>query len=145
MPHITLLYPFLPRIEFDEAESKIRQALEQIEPFEVLLTGFQHFPHGREQYTVWLSPEPRGKLQELQSALQSAVPLCDDVSTYNTGYTPHLSVGQAKGKRAVQKLEAELQLAWTTIDFVADQVSLIQRSRAPDDIFRMDRNIRIGR
>lgn len=147
MPHVTLLYPFRPRERFDEADSALRQATGQIEPFEVRLAEFRHFGHGRGSYTLWLAPEPRQAMVQLQAALQSAVPDCDDVSRHSNGFTPHLSVGQVRGADALTRLENDLQAAWTArggLSFVARQVSLIWRGPPPDDVFRVDRNIPLG-
>lgn len=144
MPHITLLYPFVKRPLFDEAEARLRERISLIEPFEVTLAKFRHFHHVGVYYTLWLEPEPRESLVALQGALESAVPECDDVSQYAGGFTPHLSVGQVKGEGALKMVEAELQLAWESLSFKAEQVTLIYRGQAPDDIFRVDRNLPLG-
>ena len=62
----------------------------------------------------------------------------------NPSARPGPSVGQAKGDGVLKKLEAELQLGWEPLTFRAEQVTLIYRGQAPDDIFRIDRNIRLG-
>ena len=80
----------------------------------------------------------------LQAALEAAVPDCDDVSAHRDGFTPHLSVGQVQGHEAMKELQAELQVSWQPLTFVADKVSLIWRGQPPDDIFRIDRNICLG-
>lgn len=144
MPHVTLIYPFRPRTEFDALEDRLLSALEKVEPFEVRLAEFRTFHHGRENYTLWLAPEPMEPLQEVQAVLESAVPDCNDTSSYPQGFTPHLSVGQVQGKHDMVKLKAELQVAWKALSFTAREVSLIQRGRAPDDIFRLDRTIPLG-
>jgi poly(A) polymerase len=145
MPHITLLYPFVKQPLFDEVEARLREQLRLVEPFEVTLNKFRHFHHVGEYYTLWLEPEPKESLMALQGALESAMPECDDVSQFPDGFTPHLSVGQAKGEAVLKKLEAELQLAWEPLNFMAEEVTLIYRGQAPDDIFRVDRNIPLGR
>ena len=101
MPHVTLIYPFRPRKQFDEVEPILREACGRIAAFEVRLAEFRHFDHGRERFTLWLAPEPRGSLVALQTALESAVPGCDDVSGHPDGFTPHLSVGQVSGHDAM--------------------------------------------
>lgn len=147
MPHVTLLYPFRPREQFDEVDSALHQAARQIEPFEVRLAEFRHFGHGRGSYTLWLAPEPQAAMVQLQTVLQPAVPDCDDVSSHSNGFTPHLSVGQVRGADTLAKLENDLQAAWTAqggLPFVAREVSLIWRGAPPDDVFRVDRNIPLG-
>lgn len=144
MPHVTLLYPFRPREQFDAVGQTLREACRRVKPFEVTLAEFHHFHHGRVKYTLWLAPEPADVMVALQAALESAVPDCNDVSAHRNGFTPHLSVGQVQGDDARQKLEARLQASWQTITFCADRVSLIWRDRPPDDVFRVDRKISLG-
>lgn len=144
MPHVTLLYPFRPRKQFDALEQRLREAGRRVQPFEMTLAEFRHFLHGRARYTLWLAPEPKDAMVKLQAALESAVPDCNDVSARKNGFTPHLSVGQVQGDDARRKLETELQASWQTITFRADRVSLIWRGEPPDDVFRVDRSIGLG-
>ena len=71
MPHITLLYPFVKRPLFDEAEEKIRRTLQRIEPFEVTLARFGHFHHVGEYYTLWLEPEPKWQNLEFEESAET--------------------------------------------------------------------------
>ena len=100
MPHITMLYPFRPRSEFEAAAGALSAACGAIPSFEVTLTEFGYFCHGGSSYTLWLAPEPAEPLVRLQAAMLSAVPECDETSRYAGGFTPHLSVGQAPGRKA---------------------------------------------
>lgn len=145
MPHITLLYPFRPRETFDEAAAALQGATAGIEPFEVVLREVRHFRHGRGSYTIWLAPEPADKLERLQAALQAAIPECDDAARYGGGFTPHLSVGQVRGSAALEELTESLQSNWQTLRFVASRVSLLWRDDPPDDVFRVDRHVVLGR
>ncbi|MFY0570459.1 RNA repair domain-containing protein [Archangium lansingense] len=43
MPHVTLLFPFVPEDSFGEAEALITEALRNIEPFDVVLLGLRVF------------------------------------------------------------------------------------------------------
>jgi 2'-5' RNA ligase len=144
MPHVTLIYPFRPREQFDEVEPSLGEACGRVASFEVRLAEFRHFDHGRERFTLWLAPEPRDSLAVLQTALQSAVPGCDDVSRHPDGFTPHLSVGQVSGRDAMVALKTTLQASWQPLTFSARRVSLIWRADKPDDVFRVDRHIVFG-
>jgi 2'-5' RNA ligase len=144
MPHVTLLYPFRPREQFDAVEQKLREVCRRLEPFEVRLAEFRRFHHGRQQYTLWLAPEPVDAMVRLQAALQSAVPDCDDVSRYGKGFAPHLSVGQVRGEEALTSLKASVQASWKVVSFHAEHVSLIRRDEPPDDVFRIDRLVGLG-
>lgn len=144
MPHITLLYPFRPRSQFDVVAGQLRAACAVIEPFEVRLAEFREFRHGRDSYTLWLTPEPREALVRLQAALQSAVPDCDDTARHAEGFTPHLSVGQVRGHEPLARLKSELQEHWSPLAFAVNEVNLIWRNPPPDDVFRVDRAVRLG-
>ena len=144
MPHVTLMYPFRPREQFDAIEEPMREACRLIEPFAVTLAEFHHFHHGRARYTLWLAPEPKDAVVRLQAALETAVPDCNDVSTRQDGFTPHLSVGQVQGHDPMKELKSKLHGSWQPLTFIADKVSLIWRTQPPDDIFRIDRTINLG-
>jgi 2'-5' RNA ligase len=148
MPHVTLLYPFRPRHEFDDVVPALAAACRNIEPFEVRLDEFRSFRHGRASHTLWLAPEPQQAFTRLQSALQQAVPECDDVARHPPGFTPHLSVGQARDDKMAEALKAEFQSTWAArrgVVFRATEVSLIWRNPPPDDLFRLERVIPLGR
>jgi 2'-5' RNA ligase len=144
MPHVTLLYPFCPREQFDEMEGPLRNACRGIEPFAVRLAEFRHFHHGRARYTLWLAPEPNESMLRLQAALASAAPGYHDVIRHANGFTPHLSVGQVDGRDAMAHLKANLEASWQALSFPARQVSLIWRNDPPDDVFSVDRAISLG-
>ena len=145
MPHVTLLYPFLPLAEFVVVAPRLAQGCARIEPFELHLARFRLFEHGRGRFTMWLEPEPAQALVRLQDALWRVVPDCDDVRRLAGGFTPHLSVGQAAGRPAVEALLAELQRGWRPLSFAVREVSLIVRFDPPDDVFRVDSALPLGR
>lgn len=137
MPHITMVYPFRHRRDFNIAAEKLTPVCAQIEPFSIELKTFKYFRHGREKHTMWLAPEPVPQLRTLQSALTSVFPDCDDVQQISGQFTPHLSVGQVQGADNLTKLLTELQSQWQPISFTVNEVNLIWRNDAPDDIFRI--------
>ena len=145
MPHVNLLYPFRPRDAFDGAAAALQAAVRDLSPFDISLSEFRHFGHGRGSYTIWLAPEPADTLKHLQASLQAAIPDCDDLSRHGDGFTPHLSVGQVRGRTALEELKRSLQRRWEPLQFTATRVSLIWRSEPPDDVFRVDRQMPLGR
>ena len=114
------------------------------EPFEVCLTEFRHFHHGRARYTLWLAPEPHDLMRRLQAVVASTAPGCNDVSQHPNGFTLHMSVGQVKGDDELANLKAELEASWRLLSFPARRVSLIWRNDPPDDVFRVQRSIDLG-
>jgi 2'-5' RNA ligase len=138
MPHVTLVYPFRPRSQFDALQGPLGQACERIAPFNLTLARFGHFHHGRGTFTIWLDPEPNEPVRALQAALQSVVPDCDEQSRYESGFTPHLSVGQVRGQDNLQHLLDALQRNWRPITWTVREVALIWRGdQPPADVFRV--------
>jgi len=135
MPHVTLLYPFVPESRFAEAVERLRPAAEAVAAFEVSLGGFGCFVHGRRSATVWVRPEPAEALCRLQAALAGAMPWCDDVGRFAGGFTPHLSVGRFRGRGAAERAMGELAAGWQAVGFWVREVSLIARSGRPGEPF----------
>jgi 2'-5' RNA ligase len=143
MPHITLIYPFRRRQQFDALVGPFSRVCTGIAPFEVELARFATFRH-RSGHTLWLAPEPPDALAQLQTALWRVVPECDEVRRHSGGFTPHLSVGQARGDQRASALLANLQSAWIPLCFRVTEVSLIWRDDPPDDMFQVWQSIPLG-
>ena len=144
MPHVTLLYPFAAKREFTRILPDLAEASWAQEPFELTLTGFRSFRHGRESYTVWLEPAPTEPLAKLHRALTKALPQFNDTGSFKDGFTPHLSVGQVEGAGKLKRLLAELNESWEPLSFTVGELSLISRKGPPNDIFQIDRQITLG-
>ncbi|MEQ8465042.1 poly(A) polymerase [Coleofasciculus sp. E1-EBD-02] len=140
MPHINLLYGFVPEEYFEEAAQAIALTLAQWQPFEVTLTSFETFKH-RSSCTAWLRPvpQPPDALYQLQVVLQQLFPQCDEQSKKSAaGFTPHLSVGQFP---TAQEAKAQLS-SWHPVSFLVDSVALI--SRRGDQPFKVRYRIHLG-
>lgn len=144
MPHITLVYPFRPMTQFDDLARQFSAVCRSIEPFEVTLSRFGSFEHSEAHHTVWLVPEPKGDLVRLQTLLWQVVPDCNEVRSYQDGFTPHLSVGQVRGRDETTRLMDELQSAWRPVSFSVSEVCLIWRGDPPDDRFRVGCTVPLG-
>ncbi|MBD1920305.1 DUF504 domain-containing protein [Microcoleus sp. FACHB-831] len=141
MPHITLIYGFVPEEYFEEAAQAIARSLAVVEPFEITLSGFDTFEH-RSSSTAWLRPvtQPERALHQLQAVLQQLFPQCDEQSKKSpAGFTPHLSVGQFK---SVQEAIAQLP-SWHPISFPVESVALI--SRRGDEPFEVRYLVPLGK
>ncbi len=142
MPHITMIYPFRPIDEFEAIYERFVEICRDFEPFYIALSKFNYFHHGGESYTVWLEPEPAEKIIKLQDRLQEVVPDCDDVRKFKGGFTPHLSVGQVKGRVELERLLIKLEQEWAPFRFEVKSVFMIWRNDPPDDIFRVWREVK---
>jgi 2'-5' RNA ligase len=145
MPHVTLLYPFVPARRLAEAAERLRPEAAACPAFEVTLREFGQFVHGRRSVTLWLRPEPEEGVRALQAALQAAMPWCDDVSRFRGGFGPHLSVGRLRSRTASRRLAAEVGAAWEPVRFTATEVALIARSGAPGDPFTVQATLPLKR
>ena len=137
MPHVTLLYPFLPREAFGAAIPALERACAGIAPFRVTLREFRNFAHRGRRCTLWLAPEPVEPLLALFAALARAFPEC--AAAPKLPFEPHLSVGQT-GRGELERLTQQLQAQWQPLTFEAVAASLIWRHDAPDDVFRVERS-----
>ncbi|MBF2067146.1 MAG: DUF504 domain-containing protein [Calothrix sp. C42_A2020_038] len=140
MPHINLIYGFLPESYFDQAQKIISEALSKLKPFTVTLTEFGTFTH-RKSCTAWLRPvaEPETALHELQTVLQNLFPQCDEQSKKSSiGFTPHLSVGQFPNLETAHSILPQ----WRQVRFTVDSVALI--SRRGDKPFEIKHVVRLG-
>lgn len=144
MPHITLVYPFVPLERFDEAAGRLAPALGSIGRFEVGLNRFETFVHPRDRYTVWLRPEPEEPLVALQAAAWSASWDGPPPRPPWRRFRPHLSVGQAEGRPAMLRLLENLRKSWPGLKFPVDRVAMIARDDLPDDTFRVVRELPLG-
>jgi 2'-5' RNA ligase len=144
MPHITMIYPFRPQKQFATVAELFRKECQSIEPFEIQFIRFRFFHHGRQQYTLWLSPEPAEPVMALQTTLWQIVPDCDDTRKFQNGFTPHLSVGQVRGKTQMEHLHEHLQSQWQPLTCMVREISLIWRDQPPDDVFRVGWKVQLG-
>jgi poly(A) polymerase len=82
VPHLTLLYGFLPDRYFEEVVDLIAPILAKIPPFTITLADFQIFTH-HQTVTAYLRPilQPEGALHELQDLLYRLFPQCYEQST----------------------------------------------------------------
>lgn len=145
MPHITLLYPFRPEIEFKSLESDFKKVCKKCNSFEVKLENFNFFHHKKQSYTIWLEPKSDNQILNLQKEIQSLVPDCNDVSLFKKGFTPHLSVGQISGKEHLYKTLKKLTSHWSSIKFSVDSVFMIAREPHKNSVFKIKRIISLSK
>lgn len=143
MPHVTLLYPFRPKEAFDEAEGQVRAAVAGIAPFDVTLAEFRSFAHGPESHTMWLHPDPPEPFLRLHAALLAAFPDCDDAAKYENGFTPHLSVGQARLPRDLEERLRLIRTGWASDSFEVRELALLAREGEGE--FRVERTVELGK
>ncbi len=142
MPHITLIFPFVPELEIPRLLPGLTAALADVVPFRIRLERFRYFRHPSGTATVWLAPVPAEPVGEVQWRLQQVVPWCDDQRRHPEGFTPHLSVGQAMSWEEAERLVAQLQRSWSSLEFHVDHVSIVVRG--PTTPFREAHRLPFG-
>ena len=141
MPHITLIYPFRPESEYDTLEQEFSAVCREIKPFEITLKSFKYFSHGHQNFTLWIAPEPKNSITNLQKNIQKLVPDCNDVNLYKSGFTPHLSVGQIKGKKLLLENIQQLETKWYEIKFTLNKIYFIAREKCKESLFQVKKVI----
>lgn len=131
MPHINLLFGFVPEAYFDGAEAAVQDVLSTIEPFTVTLREFRWFEH-KKTMTCWLEPEtePPGMLRYLQAAIQESFPTCNDQSEKSEhGFTPHLTVAKFRKSKREEAIAHQRKWSsnWTPITWKVDAIHFISR------------------
>ena len=133
MPHITLLYPFAERHNFESVIPILTKAAQQVSPFSVALTRFDGFKH-RKSATLFLVPEPTDKIVRLHATLMHHLPEYGDTARFAGGFHPHLSVGQFS-HLSLRTEQERLQTEWQPVRCEMEAISLIYRSPETDDRF----------
>ena len=120
MPHVNVLYGFVPEHRFEEAAELVAEAARPLSPFPVALESVRAFPH-REGKTLWLDPAADAPAQKAWGALARALllrfPRCDE--RHRAGFTPHLSLGRFDDPSAT--------LTFERVETSASELALISR------------------
>jgi 2'-5' RNA ligase len=127
-------FPRLSCLEIEQGSPT--ESPPKIAPFMVSLGEFRIFQHSSRKATLWLAPEPKEALVQLQTLLQAICSGCDDLSRFPAGFTPHLSVGQAGSAEEARRLQKDLQEGWTALGFEVSSVAVLRRGQ--DTPFEID-------
>jgi 2'-5' RNA ligase len=86
---------------------------------------------------------PSLRRDALHGALVRRFPERDATGRFAGGFTPHLSVGQARDAESLREFQRELR-HWTPLAFAISSVTIIVREPPPDDIFRTFAEVPLG-
>ncbi|AOS65926.1 2'-5' RNA ligase family protein [Actinoalloteichus hymeniacidonis] len=127
--HVTVLYPFLPPDEIDDAAVQaIGEVLAGFAAFDTVFTEVAWFG----EHLVWLRPEPDSAFRALTSAVWERFPLQQPYAGVHEP-VPHLTVGDAQLAdlptlvRVAEEIEGELPIAAHV-----DEVRLMAGAYEPD-------------
>ena len=113
MPHITMAFPFCPKDSADMSDGgRLHTILGEItavhEPISCTFDRFEHFTHGKRNYTLYLAPDEESTtlLKDMVARMADAMPDYDDVCRDGI-FTPHLSLGQFRSEQKMNEVKAE--------------------------------------
>jgi len=132
MPHINLIYPFVPALNFASVVDQVSKSISSFAPFQINFDELGHFGY-KVTSTMFVRPKTKSnELILLQNSLQNAFPQFNDISNLSPqGYTPHLSLGQFNPKDITETLK-KFQSLWTPFTFTVSEIFLISRNGIDD-------------
>jgi 2'-5' RNA ligase len=145
MPHMTLLFPLIDRRRITELRPRLTAAVAGLAPFRLELRRFAVFTHHARAATVYLVPEPQSAVQAVHRALAARLPEYDDSTRRVDGFTPHLTIGQARDAEHAAELTELLAADWQPISWRVDAVAVVWRNTPPDDVMRLGYTVPFGR
>lgn len=105
-PHVTVLFPFLPRAELTPAvRADLVAVARTVQPFTVRFASSRRFDG-----VVWLEPEPAEPFQHLTSVAVARWPDWPPYAGLFETVIPHLTVAES-GTAPLDELEAAVQAA----------------------------------
>ncbi len=141
MHHITLLYPFRPKSQYEDMVKKFLELSKRFDSFQISLKKFKNFEQKHEHFTLWLDPEPNDVIISLQLEILKIAPDCNDVNKFKGKFRPHLSVGQATGRTQLKKRVGVLKNTWSELNFEVNEFYFISREQHKYSKFRIDKQI----
>lgn len=143
MPHVNLLFGFIPETHFPAAAAAIRMALAELPPFRLRFEDIGQFDH-KDSTTLWLKPDAESgeKLQELRAMLKAIFPQCRQQDRYGD-FIPHLTVGKFPGRHRAYASAKRLQWRQHWEDLEVEVGSLCLLAREGDEPFRVSEVVRL--
>lgn len=129
MPHIPIVYPFVPNDDFPRAATQLAPVLKNIKPFNIKLSKIGSY-QSKTGATVYAVPEttPANAINDLQRALETVLPEYNDLVLKNeSGFPPHLTLGQFD-KEGIEETVAKIQAQWTPIDYDVKELYMVSRN-----------------
>ena len=137
MPHINIIYPFCTINLMDEIIPKIEKICDKIPKFNLTLSKFIFLKHITGRATITLAPEPKEAIEEIQSKIEIVLPEYNDISRFEGGFKPHLSIGQASDEQDARALIQKFRYDWENIEFTVESLFVVSRTdKTPYKIYK---------
>ena len=104
-PHLTILFPFVPVTELDDAVlARLGRMYAPVRPFGYELTSVQSFPD-----VAWLAPMPAAPFHELVEITRHAFPELPPYGDPGHVVVPHCTIGTDDDSARVETMVRELR------------------------------------
>lgn len=122
---ITVLYPFVPLAHLDEACAALRDVCADLQPFEITLAGYDHFPR-----TIFMNPINPEPIRQLFCKIRELFP---DYAPYGgefgTDIHPHLTVAMFDSE--IERQQA-IMPDYAPVTFLARRLDVVTGSSRLD-------------
>ncbi|CAF1157808.1 unnamed protein product [Adineta steineri] len=139
MPHINLIYPFVPENNFDNIKVQLELICNQRKPFQIQFnqSSFEYFKQRGDLCTYHLRPTISTDIVELQKLIQNQL---SNIIKTKRAFEAHLTLGQTTTSKISNTL-IDIKNKWTTIEFTIDRIYMISRENHPENLFTIKREI----
>ena len=142
MPHINIMFPFVPETNFMKTKELIENELKKnnVKQFDIELKNLSYFNHGR-ALILWTGPGPQND-ESLQRIHKSATSVLPHLPVRNK-YVPHLTLGNSwLNEKSIIESQKTFQQKWKPIKFTVDALHLISR-KGRNDPFQIITSIKL--
>jgi poly(A) polymerase len=116
--HITILYPFVPFEELDSACALLREVCAGVQPFDITMNGYNHFPR-----VSYMQPLDDAPIRALSQKVFAAFPQCPPYwGQHGNNPTPHMTIGEFATD---EEQAAAILPAYEPITFQASRLHVI--------------------
>ena len=112
VPHITLMYPFVPKVATDVLRERLEAVAREHAPFSLVLDGFGYFEG--ENTVAYLAVEDAGSVLALhRSMTDSLADVAEGRLTHfeNEGFVPHVTIHDEISKERLASFKTEVAAA----------------------------------
>jgi 2'-5' RNA ligase len=103
-PHVTILYPFVPRTALVDAEPRLAELVAEHEAFDATFARTARFPG-----LLYLAPEPAEPFLRLTEAVAAAWPEHPPYEGAHEDLIPHLTVAESEDASLLDSIASEVE------------------------------------
>lgn len=120
-PHITLVFPFQSGLEDAQVLEHVRTVTSMLRPFSIELGGISGRQESSDYYLFLDVRSGEAAIRSLSRALYTGILAPYRTIRYDTGYTPHITVGRMRSQKAyTQALRSVIDFTQTFETYVRE-------------------------